>query len=152
MIDDWIDEYDDEYDDEDLELGHISELYCEINKILKRLDSIERRFSTASNVLNVGESMNNYMEKHLKNVKFMHDHDWDGRCWPEEWAEIEGFRNGDMNARIEAFAAIRRAAEVAREYETTTRRIFPGDPVICNASAYAIRRAIRAAIGSEKSH
>jgi hypothetical protein len=85
------------------------------------------------------------MAEHLKNLKFMDKHDWDGRCWPEEWAEIEGFRNGEMNARIEAFAAIRRAAEVARSWDYCI-----SDSCLCHTNAEQIRAAIRAAIGSEK--
>lgn len=55
--------------------------------------------------------------------------------------------------RTRAFAAIRRAAEVAREYDRIYREAFAS----CDCSTYSVtpdgddvRRAIRAAIGSEK--
>jgi hypothetical protein len=92
------------------------------------------------------------MATHFKNLKFMDEHDWDGRCWPEEWAEIEGFQNGEMNARIEAFAAIRRAAEIARTYEAfaASEVYTASEERALKIRADAVRHAIRAAIGSEK--
>lgn len=55
--------------------------------------------------------------------------------------------------RTEAFAAIRRAAEVAREYDSiadTAPYNASGRAALYNR-ARAVREAIRAAIGSEKS-
>ena len=51
-------------------------------------------------------------------------------------------------ARIAAFGAIRRAVEVARRYDVPCDG--PGHNTIPRNQAAGIRRAIRAAIGSEK--
>ena len=67
---------------------------------------------------------------------------------------LNGLNNGYLNARIAAFGAIRRAAEHARYCERRSadwKRNGVQD-LADNAafSADGIRRAIRAAIGSEK--
>lgn len=58
-----------------------------------------------------------------------------------------GIDEGDRQARIEAFGAIRRAAEIAREWD----RKLDGYKIVGEElRAIEIRRAIRAAIGSDK--
>ena len=57
--------------------------------------------------------------------------------------------------RVEAFAAIRRAVEPARKYDAQERQYrnnpnFAASNALCISHAAAIRRAIRAAIGSDK--
>ena len=70
-----------------------------------------------------------------------------------EQAYLEGAEDQREVDRIAAFGAIRRAAEVAREYDRIYREAFAS----CDCSTYSVtpdgddvRRAIRAAIGSEK--
>lgn len=57
-----------------------------------------------------------------------------------------GEKDATQRDRIEAFAAIRRAAEVAREIERECR----GTGCHHEDQAWQVRRAIRAAIGSAK--
>jgi hypothetical protein len=58
---------------------------------------------------------------------------------PEGWGAYgQGYADGHREARTEAFAAIRRAAELARQLDD------------CNTDECKIRQAIRAAIGSDK--
>ena len=65
-----------------------------------------------------------------------------------------GVRRARRDARVEAFAAIRRAAAVARGLDDRSAETFAyGNKVQAIAdgmSSHNIRRAIRAAIGSEK--
>jgi len=71
-----------------------------------------------------------------------------------ESGNIRGKHDAEKHARIEAFAAIRRAAEVARAAED--HAVILGRQGDSTFAAYAesealgIRRAIRAAIGSER--
>ena len=73
----------------------------------------------------------------------------------EEWAlsktERYMYDRGQRDARIAAFGAIRRAAEVARECEATGwEQTTVGLQWAWWNKAQEIRRAIRAAIGSPK--
>jgi hypothetical protein len=75
---------------------------------------------------------------------------WDG--WDAGW--LDGVSEHKIATRIEAFGAIRRAAKVAKLFDSF-RLIHEVDGDIykeemAEAKADAIRRAIRAAIGSEK--
>jgi hypothetical protein len=74
---------------------------------------------------------------------------------PEGWGAYgQGYADGHREARTEAFAAIRRAAEVAREREAQGDDLWDrGFPHFAHPQynkARDIRRAIRAAIGSDK--
>jgi hypothetical protein len=93
--------------------------------------------------------MNKAMLEYLENVEFMRENNWDGRLYPEEWTHVYAFEKGQMcaeiEARVEAFAAIRRAAEVARSWDYCI-----SDSCLCHTNAEQIRAAIRAAIGSHK--
>jgi hypothetical protein len=70
----------------------------------------------------------------------------------ESAAYLRGYDEGKRSvSRVEAFAAIRRAAELAREMEASA--LIAPDPYDQElwAKARGVRLAIRAAIGSEKS-
>lgn len=72
----------------------------------------------------------------------------------EAAAYKRGYKDGFAENRIAAFGAIRRAAEIAREYDALRMnaqdaRDWPGE-VQAQESALSVRIAIRAAIGSEK--
>lgn len=88
-------------------------------------------------------------------------------CTPEEWAAYLrgvgdgcaeafalGVEHGTALANAEAFGAIRRAAEVAREHDREClAALARNKELICERheeNAYECRRAIRAAIGSDK--
>jgi hypothetical protein len=72
----------------------------------------------------------------------------------EHIAYTMGWNTAQAINRSEAFAAIRRAAEVAREYDKRAATAFQdGDEVLeseCWGLGIAARRAIRAAIRSDK--
>lgn len=72
--------------------------------------------------------------------------------WEQGYAT--GCSQGDSANRISAFGAIRRAAEVARQYDTRADIAFRELDEVreseCWSMSVAIRRAIRAAIGSDK--
>ena len=70
---------------------------------------------------------------------------------PEDFAFIEGHSLATQAARIAAFGAIRRAAEVARRIERDTTWDDVDDGLGDLITAAGIREAIRAAIGSDKS-
>lgn len=63
-----------------------------------------------------------------------------------------GIDEGDRQARIEAFGAIRRAVKVARELDREAVRVEDEflDATDVYREARQVRRAIRAAIGSDK--
>lgn len=82
--------------------------------------------------------MSEYMAEYERNRKWLEDRDWDRHLWPEEATFVEAFDKGRAHERILAFAAIRRAAEVARELDA-----------ISDISS-DIFSDIRAAIGSPK--
>ena len=68
-----------------------------------------------------------------------------------ECGNIRGKHDAEKHARIEAFAAIRRAAELARESERRClQSSCKGHGCLHDDDAYIVRRTIRAAIGSEK--
>jgi hypothetical protein len=71
----------------------------------------------------------------------------------EHIAYSMGWNTATAIARTEAFAAIRSAAEIARTSDKVARRYaWAGDPqaYAFRIAANDVRRAIRAAIGSEK--
>lgn len=73
--------------------------------------------------------------------------------YPEEFSLLEGYSMGCTNARIHAFGAIRRAVKVARWYDDVAKGtdwLTPEYIEDCKESARAVRWAIRAAIGSDK--
>ena len=62
---------------------------------------------------------------------------------------VIGKRDAERASRIAAFGAIRRAAEIARWYDERQKVLGHYDYVY-ELQAKTVRRAIRAAIGSEK--
>ena len=80
----------------------------------------------------------------------------DGIIVGVEYALRIGIDEGIHRSRIEAFGAIRRAAAEARECDAAQRAFWDvGDgqnAFVWSCRASSVRRAIRAAIGTEKSH
>ena len=69
----------------------------------------------------------------------------------EQIAYSMGWNTATAIARNEAFAAIRRAAELARESERRClQTLCKGHGCLHDDDAYIVRRTIRAAIGSDK--
>lgn len=93
--------------------------------------------------------MNDYMDEYERNRKWLEDHDWDRHLWPEEATFIEAFDKGRAYEHANAFGAIRRAAEVARELDDCNTNDCGFGHVPHDIAAYWIRKAIRAAIGSD---
>ena len=68
---------------------------------------------------------------------------------------IDGYKRAHMDDRLAAFAAIRRAAYQARMFDRSVaymekHGIVTNQSMQARGAAMGIRRAIRAAIGSEK--